>query len=191
MIAEFVMVTALAAAAPAATAKPPPAAAAQPTIEDYCKTRNCRHDVDVTLRDATGKTLHMQRKLVPPAVEPEMVNVLPGETVEAVAEFKGGKFSGWRTPTPKDGSDAIRISIEFKQDAQGPGMSATVRNAGPKGVKLTMGLVRAEPGARPEGTSSCPLVPKGSSHESCPFPVGNLLLRDVRILSPSEKVACE
>jgi len=181
------------ATAPAAPAKPapPPGTAVPPELVDYCKARKCRHDVDVTLRDASGKPMHMHRELMPPAVEPDMVNVLPGEKVEFVAEFKDGKFSGWRLPTPKDGAGAYRISIELKQNEKDAGMTATVRNNGPKNLKFSMGLVRVEPGAKPEGTSSCPVIAKGSGYEMWPFPVGSLLLRDARILETTDKVSCE
>jgi hypothetical protein len=165
--------------------------AVEMTLEQYCKTRACRHDVDISVRDAAGKTTRVQRKLMPPAVEPDMLNILPGETVQAVAEFKGGKFSGWRVPSSMDGADAVYITIELKQNAGDAGMVATIRNSSSRNLKLRMGLVRLDAGARPESTSSCPLVPKSSGYENWPFPIATLLVRDVRILAPSDKVGCE
>jgi hypothetical protein len=163
-----------------------------PELVEYCKSRsNCRHNVGVSLRDASGKTMHMQRALMPPAVEADMVNVLPGEKVEFVADFKDGKFGGWRLPTPKDGADAYRVSVELKQDAKDAGMAATVRNNGPKGLKFRMGVVKAEANSHPMGASSCPVPAKGSVIETWEFPVGSLLIRDARTVEAGEKVACE
>ena len=175
------------AAKPAAGPSPVP-----PELVEYCKSRsNCRHNVEVSLRDASGKAMHMQRALMPPAVEADMVNVLPAEKVEFVADFKDGKFGGWRLPTPKDGADAYRISVELKQDAKDAGMAATVRNNGPKGLKFRMGVVKAQPNSHPEGATSCPVPAKGSVIETWEFPVGSLLIRDARIVEAGEKVACE
>jgi len=179
-----------AAAAPSATPPTGPSPV-PPELVAYCKTRNCRHDVDVTLRDASGKPMRMQRALMPPAVETDMVNVLPGEKVEFVADFKDGKFSGWRLPTAKDGAGSYRLSIELRQNPKDAGMTATVKNNGPKKLKFSMGLVRAETNSRPEGTKSCPVVAKGSGVEMWPFPVGSLLVRDARIVEATDKVGCE
>lgn len=182
------------AAAPATPAAKPAAAPSSvpPELADYCKSRsNCRRNVDVSLRDATGKTMRMQRALMPPAVETDMVNVLPAEKVEFVADFKDGKFGGWRLPTPKDGANAYRVSVELKQNAKDPGMTATVRNNGPKGLKFRMGVVKAEANSHPESATSCPVPAKGSVVETWSFPVGSLLIRDARTVEAGEKVACE
>jgi hypothetical protein len=192
LILMFALATAPAAAAPVPAAKPASGpSAVPPELVTYCKTRKCRQNVNVVLRDTTGKPMRMQRALMPPAVEPDMVNVLPGEKVEFVADFKDGKFGGWRLPTPKDGASAYRITVQLDQHANDPGMTARVSSSGPKGLKFSMGVVKAETGAHPEGVSSCPVTAKGSTNETWAFPIGSLLIRDARTLEATDKVACE
>jgi hypothetical protein len=195
MSVPLLLLMALATAPAQATPAAKPAAGPStvpPELVEYCKSRsNCRHNVDVSLRDASGKTMRMQRTLMPPAVEADMVNLLPGEKVEFVADFKDGKFGGWRLPTPKDGAGAYRVSVELKQNAKDPGMTATVRNNGPKGLKFRMGVVKAEANSHPESATSCPVPAKGSVIETWSFPVGSLLIRDARTVEAGEKVGCE
>jgi hypothetical protein len=108
-----------------------------------------------------------------------------------VAQFRDGKFDGWRAPRADEPAGTHRISVELKQNAHDAGFMATIENYGPSRLKVEMGLMRIDGPDEPEYTSSCPLEPGRSLFESWPYPLFQLLLASPRILAEDEQVPCE
>jgi hypothetical protein len=181
-------------AAPAGAAKSEVKAdgvTADRAFAQLCQSQPCRHDVDFTVRRTDGSERHVHEALFPPAVQSGVVTILPGETVEMVAEFHEGKFAGWRAPRSDDGPSAHRISVNLQQNRDDAGFMATVENHGPSLLKFQMGLHRLDGADDPEYTSSCPVGPGQTSFESWPYPLFQILITGVAVIEPSHQVACE
>ena len=163
-------------------------------LRTYCRTSPapCREHLRITLRRDNGKPYDRTFDLLPPAVQPDMVSVHPGETVRAVPLFKDGKFSGWRMPRPDEPAGTQIVTIHLAQAEKGVGMTAKVSTNSGEGLKLRMGLVRLDGTDQPEATSSCGLRSGGfTSFESWPYPIFVLLVADAKHLPDDALASCE
>ncbi len=163
-------------------------------LETYCETsvELCRKNLRIVLRRKEGEAYDETFALLPPAVQPGMLSVHPGETVRAVPQFENGEFAGWRTPKADEPADTQILTISLEQNDKSEGMMASVgTNTGPA-LKLRMGLVRIDGDDAPESTSSCPLA-EGGGHtfEMWPYPVFVLLVADATRPADDEAMVCK
>lgn len=163
-------------------------------LETYCETsvEPCRKNVRIVLRRKEGEAYDETFALLPPAVQPGMLSIHPGETVRAVPEFENGEFAGWRTPKADEPADTQILTISLEQSENNPGMMASVgTNTGPA-LKLRMGLVRIDGDDSAESTSSCPLE-EGGGHtfEMWPYPVFVLLVADATRPAKDDGAVCK
>jgi len=187
MLASLPLLLAL--AAPAAEEKP--ALAQDAEAVTFCEIGACRKNVDFTLKTGKGKETRRFQQPMPPSIQPGFLTILPGERIEAVAEFRNGSFAGWRPPKAGDGPEVHRITIELTQNDNDAGMTATIQHKGPVGVKLNMGFLGIEDHARARKTSSCPLLAEFSTFESWPHPIFELLVDNVKELDANASMDCE
>ena len=162
------------------------------TLREHCKTAPCRRDIRIRLRREKGDVYDETFELLPPAVQPGLLSIHPGETVSAVPIFENGEFTGWRLPGPDEPAGTQILTIKLSQSDDRPNMMARVStNTGPA-LKLRMGLIRLDGNEEPESTSSCPLAEGGfSSFEMWPYPIFVLLVADAKRPATSDGMKCE
>lgn len=163
-------------------------------LDAYCETsvEPCRKNLRIVLRRKEGEAYDETFALLPPAVQPGMLSIHPGETVRAVPYFENGAFAGWRTPKTDEPADTQILTISLEQNDKGEGMIASVgTNTGPA-LKLRMGLVRIDGDDAAESTSSCPLA-EGGGHtfEMWPYPVFVLLVADATRPAKDDGMVCK
>lgn len=184
----------LAAAMRPAAAGEPAKNADEENLDTYCETsvEPCRKHLRIVLRRKEGEAYDETFALLPPAVQPGMLSIHPGETVRAVAEFENGEFAGWRTPKADEPADTQILTISLEQIENDAGMRANVgTNTGPA-LKLRMGLVRIDGDDSAESTSSCPLA-EGGGHtfEMWPYPIFVLLVADATRPAKDDGMVCK
>ncbi|MFZ5637254.1 MAG: hypothetical protein ACOY82_11815 [Pseudomonadota bacterium] len=168
-------------------------AAMEASLREHCKTSAspCRENLQVVLRRDGGETYDRTFALLPPAVQPHMISVHPGEIVRAVPLFENERFAGWRAPRADEPADTQILTIDLDQMDDKAGMMASVStNTGPA-LKLRMGLVRLDGSDEPESTSSCPLRAGGwKNFEMWPYPIFVLLVADAARPTPEDEGVC-
>lgn len=184
----------LAAAAIPAAANENAKNADEENLETYCETsaEPCRKNLRIVLRRKEGEAYDETFALLPPAVQPGMLSIHPGETVRAVPEFENGEFAGWRTPKADEPVETQILTISLEQSDKSEGMMASVgTNTGPA-LKLRMGLVRIDGDDKAESTSSCPLA-EGGGHtfEMWPYPMFVLLVAEATRPAKDDGMACK
>lgn len=175
---------------------PPPAAAqgqvptAMPELERYCQQAPCRRDVAVAVRLADGRVQEESRPMYRPAIARDSLSVLLGEELEAVAEFDGGQFLGWRETRRRESSRTPVLSFRLSQAEGDPSVSLQVSNAGGEPVKLR--LFTRTPGAvTGDYTSSCPVIAGGTVFEYWSQPVIEVIVTDAILLGDDGALLCD
>ena len=189
MIAEALLL-ALALAAPAGPAAAKSTAPADARLAEACKSRPCRRDVDFSLRLADGSSRRFRYPFMPPALQRMYLTVLPGETVEAVAEFKDGRFAGWRAPVAGERQPKVQLRIRLEQAKEG-GMLARVENLGSEWVKPKLFYTPSPEDSEGRPTSSCPIGPGMSGFETWPGAFFQLGIIGAELRKASDPMDCK
>ena len=169
------------------TAKPTEAMA---RFVAFCDSNACRRNVDFSVTRKDGSTYHFQSELMPPAVQPSVVQVLPGETIAAVPLFTAGKFTGWREAKTDEPLGTPVIRIHLAQDDKSHAMIAKIENSGSTGIRLELMMFIPDTDDKPHDTSSCPIAAKNSNFETWPHPIHSLIVRAATIQGAKDDGAC-
>lgn len=165
--------------APAASAQNLPPADG-PELESYCRSTECRRDVVTQVRLLDGRIQEESKPLHRPAITRSSISVLLGEELQAVPEFDGQIFLGWRAPERRESSRTPVLTFKLNQESDGS-ISVGISNVGPDPVKLRM-YIRT-PGAREgEYTSSCPVLAGGAVFEYWSRPVIEVIIQEAALL---------
>ena len=161
-----------------------------PSLQKYCAQAECRKNITVTLQLGKGKTSERSFALFPPAVQPPLITLLPGERIFVEVEENADTLSGFRgVHEPKNPARTIEIS--FRQEpsiGDGTGMILEVKNPFSKPLKYNLSLMMLD--GRVIKTSSCPAPPKGTATEHWPHPVFQLVFKNLHLLAESESSEC-
>lgn len=164
-----------------------PAASAQnlppadgPELEQYCRTAQCRRDVVTQVRLVDGRIQEESKPLHRPAITRGSISIMLGEELQAVPDFDGETFLGWRSPERRESSRTPVLTFKLAQENDGS-ISAAISNVGRDPVKLRM-YIRT-PGAREgEYTSSCPVLAGGAVFEYWTRPVIEVIVQEAVLL---------
>jgi hypothetical protein len=159
-------------------------------FEAFCQHAACQRNVVVELREPGESVYKKTFDLMPPSVQPMMLTLFPGQSIEAAASFKDGQFTGWR-PVAEAGPDDVRMSFRFSQDEKAPHpMLLMIVNKGSKNIKLDLGQMRPQD-EDPMRTSSCPVLAGKGDVEFWPYPIVELLVGTPKLVDVSNSITCD
>ncbi|MBX3725542.1 MAG: hypothetical protein KF823_06450 [Xanthomonadales bacterium] len=163
---------------------------ALPELERYCQQAPCRRGIAVSVRLEDGRVQEESRPLYRPAIARDSLSVLLGEELEAVAEFDGSQFLGWREPRRRESSRTPVLSFRLNQAAGDPSVSLQVSNAGGEPVKLRL-FIRTPGAATGDYTSSCPVIAGGTVFEYWSQPVIEAIVTEAVLLGNDGALLCD
>ena len=151
---------------------------ADQTQEEMCKHTECQHNVRITLRKKDGSTYDQTFDVLPGSVQPIGLVIVSGQTLYFEADVQGDKLTGFRIVDAVSHPERTLVAKLQQSEA---GMLLTVTNPFKRPLKFDMGIMPLE---RPSlfKTSSCPIVPGGTSFESWPEPIFQVVLGNARFV---------
>ena len=174
-------------AACAATPDRRMASEAEPaSIDDVCAVAQCGYDIRVELKQEDG-SLFAETFDAMPIVQEAGVSVYAGSTVLFEADVVKGELVNLRLVAEVVNPERT-ISVKLEQEDKGNMMLIT-NNPFDKHLKIRMGIMPLALD-RLVQTSSCPVVARGASFEMWPYPIFQVFLGDMRLMSESETMAC-
>jgi hypothetical protein len=174
-------------AACAATPERPIASDAKPaSADEVCAVAQCGYDIRVELKREDG-SLFAETFDAMPIVQEAGVSVYAGSTVFFEAEEVKGELVNLRLVAEVVNPERT-ISAKLEQDDKG-GMMLITKNPFDKHLRIRMGIMPLELD-RLVRTSSCPVVARGASYELWPYPIFQVFLGEMRLMSESEPMAC-
>lgn len=156
------------------------------SIDDVCAVAQCGYDIRVELKQEDG-SLFAETFDAMPIVQEAGVSVYAGSTVLFEADVVNGELVNLRLVAEVVNPERT-ISAKLEQDDKGNMMLIT-NNPFDKNLKIRMGIM---PLALDQlvRTSSCPVVARGSSFEMWPYPIFQVFLGEMRLISESETMTC-
>ncbi len=162
------------------------------SVDGFCEVAPCRERLRVRLRQAGSGYFDRTYRRLPPVVQPAFVSIYAGETLYIEAE-EGEKGPVNLLHVEENRNPDRTIEIEFEQDGEsgdGLGMLLVVRNPFARPLRYNLSMMPLD---REEmyATSSCPVVPGGTTFESWPFPIFVIAMANLRFLGPEGPFRCE
>lgn len=161
-----------------------------PELERYCQQAPCRRDIAVSVRLEDGRVQEESRPLYRPAIARDSLSILLGEELDAVADFDGSQFLGWREPRRRESWRTPVLSFRLSQSEGDPSVSLQVSNAGGEPVKLRL-FIRTPGAATGDYTSSCPVIAGGTVFEYWSQPVIEVIVTDAVLLGDDGALLCD
>ena len=125
-----------------------------------------------------------------PVLQNNLVVIYPGEKLFVEAAVVDGRIKLERAVSSNQLPDRT-IEFSFFQTPNKPNMVLIVKNPLPVTVKFQMALMRPDSEAL-QKTSSCPVLSAGRSiYEGWPYPIFQLVMMDVSIPPPSDRMVCD
>lgn len=173
-----------------ASGQPPSAQAdSQNAMGDMCKETICQHDIHVVLRQKDGAMFDRTFDVMPGVVQPRWLAILAGQTLYIEADIVEDRLTNYRVVEAVAHPDKT-LTITFHQSTDGS-MLLKVTNPFSQSLKFRMGMMPLD-GDSLLKTSSCPIMAGGSSFESWPDPLFQVVLADARLIDPGKgRVACD
>lgn len=188
--ARWLLLALVAAGAPAPAAAQGQVPTAMPELERYCQQAPCRRNVAIAVNLADGRVQEESRPLYRPAIARDSLSILLGEELEAVAEFDGSQFLGWREVRRRESARTPVLSFRVSQSPGDPSVALQVSNAGNQPVKLRL-FIRTPGAATGDYTSSCPVIAGGSVFEYWSQPVIEVIVTDALPLGDDGALLCD
>jgi hypothetical protein len=162
-------------------------------FEEFCKTRQCRKDMLVKIKKKDGSYFVSTQKLAPPAVEPRSISILPGETLFVEADIDSDLLVNLKQVTAVTHPEKT-IRLEFWQEPtirDGTEMLLKVSNPFEKHLRYKLYMMTTDSDSM-RYTSSCPVMPGKFSLEHWPYPLFQIFVVDIKLVTPGvEKLVCE
>ena len=154
--------------------------------EEMCRQVMCQRNILVKLKQEDG-SFYEKHFDVFPVVQENGVAVVAGQTVAFEADVHSGQLTNLKLVESISQPDKT-ITAKFEQSDDGSMMLA-LKNPFDKPIRIRMGIM-------PLGkndlyrTSSCPVIAKGGSYEMWPYPIFQVWLGDMRLMTEGEDMSC-
>lgn len=160
----------------------------QKTMEDMCRETVCQHNVHVLLKQKDGAMFDRTFDVMPGAVQPHWLAILAGQTLYIEADKANGRLTDFRVVEAVTHPEKTLI-VTLHQSDDGS-MLLKVTNPFSQSLKFNMGMMPLDSDKLLK-TSSCPVMAGGSSFESWPEPVFQVVLGNARFIDADKgQVAC-
>lgn len=186
MMAFMLMTAGVAGAAGQAT---PGGADQQKNVDEMCKVTICQHNVHVVLKQQDGSVFDRTFDVLPGVVEPNWLVIVAGQTLHIEADRVGNGLANFKlVDTVRHPEKTLTLSFEQAKDGS---MLLQLTNPYNWPLKFDMGMMPLD-GERLLKTSSCPVMAGGSSFETWPQPIFQVVLAKPRFLDAGAKrAACD
>ncbi|HXA47256.1 MAG TPA: hypothetical protein VNW52_06480 [Burkholderiaceae bacterium] len=154
---------------------------------DMCSYSPCQHDIHITIKRKDGSVFNTTFNNLPGAVQPISLAVVAGQVLNFEAAIENGKIVNYKL-VEQVTSPEKTIFASFAQSDDGQ-MILTIRNPFDVAIKFDMAIMQLD-SEKILKTSSCPIIPKGSSYEMWPEPLFQVLLLNGRTVEFKDKVDC-
>lgn len=160
---------------------------------DYCKTVECRKGTHFKLKTKDGYYYEYKGFIDPPAIQPDILTIYPGEELYIEAELDGDKLVNLKQ-VPKSVNPAKTISIKFWQEPSirdGTEMMLSVTNPFKGYLRYEIGMMTLD-SSNLKYTSSCPVMPGKISYEHWPFPIFQLAFANIHLIKiEGDSITCQ
>lgn len=158
----------------------------QVSAEEVCAVAQCGYNLRITLKREDGSQFDETFDALP-VVQDVGVSVYAGHTVFFEADVENGRLVNLRLVDEVVHPERT-ISTRLEQNEQG-GMMLITRNPFKRHLRIRMGIMPLSID-RLVKTSSCPVIGEGSSYELWPYPIFQVFLGDMRLLSEDDSLVC-
>ncbi|MEE8294617.1 MAG: hypothetical protein V3R64_02795 [Sphingomonadales bacterium] len=159
-----------------------------PQLVEYCKTAECRTDLNFVLRLEDGMGLEYAPALAPPAVNDGFLIIYPGE--ELFIEAEKSETGPINLKLVKENTNPERTFIFKFFQSEGTDMMLSVTNPFDKMLKYQALMVLPEDGNLYE-TSSCAVMAGLMGFEMWPQPIFQLIIADMKFVEPTDSIVCK
>ena len=158
-------------------------------IEAVCSKAHCREARTVSLRLEDGGTFERAVPRLPIVLPNGWITIYPGEEIHIEVTLARGTIKSARAvakPVRRNATLTFRLS-------QQPGRADTVLDVShglPQNIKYSLGMMLPS-GGQLYATTSCPVQPGLTTHETWAHPVFQVVIRDLRFLPEGAPLNCE
>lgn len=164
-----------------------PAGDQQP-VADMCRDTVCQYNVRVQLKRKDGAVFDRTFEVMPGVVQPSYLAILAGQSLHIEADRVGDRLTNFRVVESVVHPEKT-LAVTFQQSDDG-GMLLKLSNPFDQALKFNMGMMSLD-SDRLVKTSSCPVIAGGSSFESWPQPLFQVVLANAHFVDLSKgNVAC-
>ncbi|HUQ26167.1 MAG TPA: hypothetical protein VM140_10880 [Burkholderiales bacterium] len=157
-------------------------------IEAFCSKAHCREARTVSVRLEDGSTFERAVPRLPIVLPNGWITIYPGEEIHVELSLAQGTIKSARA-VAKPVRDA---TLTFKL-TQPPGRADTVLDVShglPRNIKYTLAMMLPS-GGQLYATTSCPVQPNLTTHETWTHPVFQVVIRDLRFLPEGAPLNCD
>jgi len=159
-------------------------------IEAACAKAHCRPARTVRLRQENGTTFERDVPRLPIVLPSNgWITVYPGEEIHVQLVMKGDAIRSARA-VPKVTRPGATVTFKLVQEPGRPDMRLTVSSGLPQNLKYNLNVMLPTGGPL-YPTTSCPVEPGLTMHETWPHPVFQLVIKDLRFLREGASLNCE
>ena len=158
-------------------------------IEAVCSKAHCREARTVSLRLEDGSTFERAVPRLPIVLPNGWITVYPGEEIHVELIMARDAIKSARAVAKPVRRNA---TLTFKLSQQ-PGRADTVLTVShglPQNIKYSLGMMLPS-GGQLYATTSCPVQPGLTTHETWAHPVFQVVVRDLRFLPEGAPLNCE
>jgi len=162
------------------------------SVEEVCKQVSCREATKVSLAVDSEKHWEGTFPKSPFVLNEELVNIIPGETLYLTGVVSEDKLTKLTATTEKPAEGEV-VTISFHQEVGDKNdhiMILRIHNPYEKPLQYNAGAL-ALGESRTFKTSTCPILPGISTHESWPYPILRLVLNDFHFIGQDSKELLE
>lgn len=172
-----------------ALAQAPDAEQRAKEIEAVCAKAHCRPSRTVHLRLEDGKAFEKDVPRLPIVLPNGWITVYPGEEIHVELAIKDDAIRSARA-VPKVTRPNATVTFKLAQQPNGADMQLVVSNRLPRNLKYRVDMMLPT-GGQLIPTTSCPVQPGLTAHETWAHPVFQLVIRDLHFLPEDAPLNCE
>jgi hypothetical protein len=162
--------------------------AQQNGADQMCKVTICQHNVHVVLKQKDGTVFDKTFDTMPGVVEPHWLVIIAGQTLNIEADRVGNSLANFKVV---DSVQHPEKTLTFSFEQTDNGMLLKLSNPYNQPLKFDMGMMPLD-AERLLKTSSCPIMAGGSSFETWPEPIFQVVLANPRFLDQGKsKAVCD
>ncbi|MEA3195940.1 MAG: hypothetical protein QOD26_4273 [Betaproteobacteria bacterium] len=158
-------------------------------IEAVCGKAHCRDARTVSVRLEDGSTFERAVPRLPIVLPNGWITVYPGEEIHVELTLAQGTIKSARAVAKPVRRDAT-LTFKLSQPQGRADTVLDVSHALPRNIKYSLGMMLPS-GGQLYATTSCPVQPGLTSHETWAHPVFQVVIRDLRLLPEGASLNCD
>lgn len=157
-------------------------------IEAVCRKAHCRDARTVRLRLEDGSPFERDVPRLPIVLPNGWITLYPGEEIHVELTMARDAIRSARA-VPKVARPNATLTLKLAQQPGRADSVLTVTHGLPQSLKYSLGLMLPA-GGQVQATTSCPVQPGLTTHETWPMAVFQVVIRDLRFLAEGASLDC-